>query len=57
MIELIKAWEIECGVAPHFYLFMITNLPEKVEQGVLELHVQVERLQGKYYTPNHLCQP
>jgi hypothetical protein len=57
MIELIKAREIECGVAPHFDLFMITNLPEKVEEGVLELHVQVERLQGKHNPPDHLCQP
>jgi hypothetical protein len=31
MIELIEAGEIECGVASHLDLFMITNLPEKVE--------------------------
>jgi hypothetical protein len=55
MVELIKAWEIECGVALHLDLFMITNLPEKVEEGVLELHVEVERLQGKHYPPDHLC--
>ena len=57
MVELIEAGEIECSVAPHLDLFMITNLPEKVEEGVLELHVEVERLQGKHYPPDHLCQP
>jgi len=39
MIELIKAWEIKSCVAPHLDLFMVTDLPEKVEEGVLELHV------------------
>ena len=39
MIELIKAWEIKSSVAPHLDLFMVTDLSEKVEKGVFELHV------------------
>jgi hypothetical protein len=31
MIELIKAWKIESCMAPHLDLFMVTDLPEKVE--------------------------
>lgn len=56
MVELIKAREIKSGVAPHLDLFMVTNLSEEVEEGVLELHVQLERLQGMHYPPDHLCQ-
>ena len=55
MVELIKAREIKSGVAPHLDLFMVTNLSEEVEEGVLELHVQLERLQGMHYPPDHLC--